>query len=256
MTQVGHVWTAKQLKSPGSVFSFPVVKTMDPGSGTEENFESFEFEPAPIATLGPVPPPGVNMAGTGVLTPEPVAELWYNGTQNDSDGSETGAVTVRLNITYSYPSVVLDHSIYIRDVVCEAGTLHGRFNSSYPFFYAQDTWQTDEDVLLITSAPTCGDDVAQNAFFLAHTVSFTESSLSFEALGQIVELKDVFADMNIDFGNVTVSTPAQEEETCGSPSADTLRGLPAVACGTNFDKALDDKLGYYSAGGLDAQVRG
>ncbi|KAK4124723.1 hypothetical protein N657DRAFT_670636 [Parathielavia appendiculata] len=256
MTQVGHVWTAKQLQSPGSVFSFPTVTPMDPGSGTEENFEGpFEFEPAPIATLGPVPPPGVNMAGTGVLTPDPVSELWYNGTQSESDGSDLGPVTVRLNITYNYASIVLDHSIYIRDVVCSAGTLHGRFNSSYPFFFAQDTWQTDEDVLLITSAPSCGDDAAQNAFFLAHTISFQESSFSFEALGQIVELKDVFADLNIDFGNITVSTPADEEQqTCGSPSADTLRGLPAVPCGTNFDNALDDKLGYYSDGGRDAQA--
>ncbi|KAK4102316.1 hypothetical protein N658DRAFT_506504 [Parathielavia hyrcaniae] len=255
MAQVGYVWTAKQLKSPGSVFGFPTVTPMDPGSGIEEDFEGpIEFEPAPIATLGPVPPPGVNMAGTGVLTPDPISELWYNGTQNDSDGSDLGPVTVRLNITYNYPSIVLDHSIYIRDVVCSAGTLHGRFNSSYPFFFAQDTWQTDDDVILITSAPSCGDDAAQNAFFLAHTISFQESSLSFEALGQIVELKDIFADLNIDFGNIAVSTPDETEETCGSPSADTLRGLPAVPCGANFDHALDDKLGYYSAGGLDAQA--
>ncbi len=68
MNEVGHVWTAKQLKSPGSIFAFTTVAPMDPGSGTEENFEGpIELEPAPIATLGPVPPPGVNMAGTGVL---------------------------------------------------------------------------------------------------------------------------------------------------------------------------------------------
>ena len=250
------MWTAKQLKSPGSIFNFPTVTPMDPGSGTEESFEGpFEFEPAPIATLGPVPPPGVNMAGTGVLTPDPVSELWYNGTQSDSDGTDLGAVTVRLNITYSYPSIVLDHSIFILDVVCEAGTLHGRFNSSYPFLFAQDTWQTDEDVLLVTSAASCGNDAAQNAFFLAHTISFQESALSFEALGQLVELKDVFADLNIDFGNITTTAaPDQEEEACGSPSAESLHGLPAVGCGANFDKTLDDKLGYYSEGGRDVQA--
>jgi hypothetical protein len=230
---------------------------MDPGSGTEENFEGpIELEPAPIATLGPVPPPGVNMAGTGVLTPDPVSELWYNGTQTESDGSDLGPVTVRLNITYSYPSLVLDHSIYIKDVVCEAGALHGRFNTSYPFYFAQDSWETDEDVILITSAATCGNEAAQNAFFLAHTISFEESSLSFEALGQLVELKDVFADLTVDFGNITVTGSPEDEgpNACGSPSGDTLRGLPAVACGTDFDKSLDDKLGYYSAGGRDAQV--
>ena len=249
------MWTAKQVKSPGSIFTFHTATPMDPGSGTEETFEGpFVIEPAPIATLGPVPPPGINMAGTGVLTPDPVSQLWYNGGQSDSDGTDLGPVTVRLNITYSYPSIVLDHSIFIKDVVCEAGTLHGRFNTSYPFYFTQDSWQTDEDVILITSAASCGNEADHNAFFLTHTISFQESSFSFEALGQLVELRDIFADLNVDFGNITVSNPPPEEDTCGSPSADTLHGLPAVPCGTNFDKALDDKLGYYSEGGLDAQA--
>ena len=257
LSKVGYVWTAKQLIAPGSIFAFPTVGTpMDPGTGTETSFDGpITLDPAPIATLGPVPPPGVNMAGTGVLTPDPVAELWYNGTQSDSDGTDLGPVTVRLNVTYSYPTIVLDHSVYITDVICDSssGSLHGRFNTSYPFYYAQDTWQTDEDVLLITSAATCGADAAQNAFFLAHTISFTEASFSFEALGQHVELKDVFADMTIDFGNITVNA-VEADDVCGSPSADALLGLPAVACGPNFDKTLDDKLGYYSDSGADAQV--
>jgi hypothetical protein len=252
------VWTAKQLRAPGSVFTFPTVTPMDPGSGTEtDDFsEPIELEAAPIATLGPVPPPGVNMAGTGVLTPDPVSELWYNGTQSDSDGSDLGPVTVRLNITYAYPSIVLDHSIFIKDVVCEAGTLHGRFNTSYPYYFSEANWPTDDDVLLITSADSCGDDAAQNAFFLAHTISFTEDSLSFEALGQIVQLSDVFADLTVDFGNITVADAPQDEQqdVCGTPSADTLHGLPAVPCGTNFDQVLDDKLGYYSSAGGDAEA--
>lgn len=257
--ELAHVWTAKQLKSPGSIFNFPTVTNSTPGpDDTEEFFEPIVLEPAPIATLGPVPPPGVNMAGTGVLTPDPVSELWYNGTQSEADGSDAVPVVVRLNITYSYPSIVLDHSIWIKDVACEAGVLHGRFNTSYPFYYAKDTWPSDEEVLLITTAPTCSDDeTGQNAFFLATTISFDDASLSFEALGQTVELKDVFAELDIDFGDITVDTPAEEEEpvdACGSPESDTLLGLPAVPCGWNFDKTLDEKLGFYSDD-HDAQVR-
>lgn len=229
---------------------------MDPGTGTETGLDGpVTLEADPVATLGPVPPPGVNMAGTGVLTPAPVAELWYNGSQSDSNGTDLGAVTVRLNIEYNHPTIVLDHSIFITDVVCESGALHGRFNTSYPFYFAQDTWQTNEDVLLSTSAATCGADAAQTAFFLAHTISFTEASLSFEALGQIAELKDVFADMTVDFGDITVAAqPDPPEDACGSPSADTLHGLPAVACGADFDKTLDEKLGYYSSTTNDVQV--
>lgn len=252
-----HVWTAKQLRAPGNVFTFPTATPMDPGSGTEtDDFAGLiELEAAPMATLGPVPPPGINMAGTGVLTPDPVAQLWYNGDQAANDDGEVEPVTVRLNITYAYPSIVLDHSIFIKDVVCEAGTLHGRFNTSFPYYFATENWPTGDELLLITSADSCGDDAAQNAFFLAHTVSFREESLSFEALGQLVQLADVFDDLVIDFGNITATAaPEKQEEACGTPPADTLHGLPAVACGTNFDKALDDKLGYYSSAGGDLEV--
>jgi hypothetical protein len=249
--ELAHVWTAKQLKSPGSIFNFPTVTNSTPGpDDTEEFFEPIVLEPAPIATLGPVPPPGLNMAGTGVLTPDPVSELWYNGTQSEADGSDAVPVVVRLNITYSYPSIVLDHSIWIKDVACEAGVLHGRFNTSYPFYYAKDTWPRNEEVLLITAASTCSDDeTGQNAFFLATAISFDDASLSFEALGQTVELKDIFAALVIDFGDIKVDAPAEEEEqidACGSPESDTLLGLPAVPCGWNFDKTLDEKLGFYS----------
>ncbi|GAB1319992.1 hypothetical protein MFIFM68171_10202 [Madurella fahalii] len=163
--------------------------------------------------------------------------------------------SVRLNITYAYPSIALGHSIFIKDIVCEAGTLHGRFNISFPYYFAAENWPTGDDVLLITSADSCGDDPAQNAFFLAHTVSFREDSLSFEALGQLVQLADVFDDLVIDFGNITTPAASEEQdEACGTPSADTLHGLPAVPCGNSFDKALDDKLGYYSAAGGDIEA--
>ncbi len=37
-SDVAHVWTAKQLRSPDSSFNFPTVTHMDPGSGTEVDF--------------------------------------------------------------------------------------------------------------------------------------------------------------------------------------------------------------------------
>ncbi|KAL2136947.1 hypothetical protein VTI74DRAFT_11129 [Chaetomium olivicolor] len=257
-SEVGHVWTAKQLKTASQVGLWPTVGNSDPGEG-EEIFdfnEPIELPGAPVAQLGPVPPPGINMAGTGVLTPESATQLWFNGSQTGADGEDLGAVTVRLNITYKYPSIVLDHSIFIKDVVCEAaGALHGRFNSSAPYLFAKDTWVVDDgDVLLITSVPSCISDETTTAFFLTHTVSFDDATLAFEALGQVVELKDVFDDMDVDFGNITVDESAGDDAfntTCGSPSSDTIQVLPAVPCGFNFDEALDNRRGYYSDNGAD-----
>lgn len=256
LAHVGHVWTAKQLRSPKVVFAFPTATPMDIGSGSEEDFfeAPIELPAAPMATLGPVPPPGVNMAGTGVLTPEPEATLWYHGEQTDSDGTVLDPTTVKLSITYNYPSIVLDHSVFIRDIVCEAGSLHGRYNISYPYYFAQGAWPVGEEFLLITSAESCAPETGGTAFFLAHTVTFHDDSLSFEANGQPVELKDIFAEMDIDFGELDLPENVEEDDTCGTPASGTLRGLPAVACGTNFDSSLDDALGYYSEGGLDEQV--
>ena len=256
LSVVAHVWTAKQTRSPKVVFAFPTATPMDIGSGTEEDYfeEPIELPAAPIATLGPVPPPGVNMAGTGVLTPEPEATLWYHGEQTDSDGTELGPTTVKVSVSYNYPSIVLEHSVFIRDIVCEAGSLHGRYNTSFPYYFAQSTWPVDEDFLLITSSESCAPESGGTAFFLAHTVTFDDASLSFEAYGQPVKLADIFAELDIDFGNITIPQNVEEDDSCGTPSSGALKGLPAVACGTNFDKSLDDALGYYSEGGLDEQV--
>lgn len=260
-SEAAHVWTAKQLKTASQVGLWPTVGNSDPGEGEEifDFSEPIELPGAPVAQLGPVAPPGINMAGTGVLTPEPATQLWFNGTQTGAEGEDLGAVTVRLNITYKYPSIVLDHSIFIKDVVCEAGgALNGRFNSSAPYFFAKDTWVVDNsDVLLITSVPSCISGDTTTAFFLTHTVSFDDATFAFEALGQAVELADVFDDLDVDFGNITVDESAGDDAfntACGSPSSDTIQGLPAVPCGFDFDEALDKRRGYYSDNGADVQV--
>jgi hypothetical protein len=74
-SNAAHVWTTKQLRSPDSSFNFPTVTHINPGSGTKVDFQAIELAATPFATLGPVAPPGINMAGTGVLTPNLVAEL-------------------------------------------------------------------------------------------------------------------------------------------------------------------------------------
>jgi hypothetical protein len=235
------------------------VTDSDVGTGTETEFGSpIELESLPVATLGPVLPPGVNLAGTGVLTPAPIAELWYNGSQAQGDDVPSEPVRVRLNITYIHPIVNLDYSIFLRDVRCDSdGVLHGRFNESYSYFFAKSSWPLAADFVLVTSAPSCGADEAQNAFFLAQTVMFQDASLSFEAHGQEVELVKVIEEMGIEFGNLTITSngPKDEEHTCGAPPSDIIQGLPAIPCGTGFDLALDSKLGYYSSQRSDAQVQ-
>lgn len=260
--KVDYVWTAIVKKSAKDAKSFYTVPDRDLEGGSEAFLiDIMTLESPPLATLGPVPPPGVNMGGLKVLTPAPQAQLWYNGGDDAMDDDESGAVTVRLSIDYMYPSIVLEHSIYITDISCGAGSLSGRFTEATPLIHASEEWPAQAPLLLITSAASCGVEGAQNTFWLAETVTFDISAKTFVAPGKAVELADVFTNMDIDFGKIEVeedpddgTSSDDDADTCGSPSSDFLDDLPAVSCGANFDKALDEALGFYAAGGADQQV--
>jgi hypothetical protein len=207
------------------------------------------------------------MGGTDVLTPAQDNQHFYNASQTDAtNGTAVGGVTIQLNVTYNHPSVALDHSIYIIDVACENGTLlRAVFNSTGAYAYAESSWPalvaSGDSLVLITSAPTCGADADQNAFFLAKTLNFDDTTLSFVAHGKEEALNDLLQVMQVGVGGGAIHLPASSNDTassqgdgsnstqpaCGSPSADTLDGLPAVPCGPDFDSALDNRLGYYSA---------
>lgn len=42
------------------------------------------------------------------------------------------------------------------------------------------------------------------------------------------------------------SSSATSAPSCVAPANAQIRGLPAVACGEEFDRALDEPLGYYT----------
>lgn len=252
---VSYVWGAVVKKAATDLYAFPTVadKPLDAGATESMMASIMTLESPPLATLGPVAPPGINMGGLKVLTPDPQAQLWYNGADEDMENEDSGAVTVRLTIDYKYPSIVLDHSIYIKDVSCAGGVLTGSFSEQTPFLHAAQEWPSQAPILLITSAQSCGNG-AQNSFWLASSVTFDVGASTFSAPGEITELADIYEELTADFGKIEYdedaddgTTGSDDADSCGSPSSSTLDDLPAVACGANFDKALDEALGYYSA---------
>lgn len=55
--------------------------------------------------------------------------------------------------------------------------------------------------------------------------------------------------MDIDFGTIIADAPEEPEfsdTACGTPGQTVLNGLPALACGTDFDARLDEHLTFYS----------
>lgn len=259
---VGHVWGAVVKKAAKDAFAFPTIPDKGLESGATESMmaDVLTLPPMPTATLGPVSPPGIDMGGLGVLTPEPKTELWFGGSADQMKDEESGAVTVRISVDYKYPSIVLDHSIYIKNVDCSSGSLQGKFDNLLAFTHAADSWPAKAPLLLITSAKSCGNS-DQNSFWLAQSVAFDQSANTFSAPGKAVELADIYNEMDIDFGKIEVNNSTSNSSmgtdgdalSCGKPNSPFVDGLPAVACGTSFDKSLDDNLGYYAANGDDEQ---
>lgn len=214
----------------------------------------------PLATLGPVAPPGIDMGGLGVLTPDATNELWFGGSADAMKDEDSGAVTVRITVDYKYPSIVLDHSVYIKNIDCASGSLQAKFDNLLAFSHAADTWPAKVPLLLITSATSCGNG-DQNSFWLARSITFDQNANTFSASGATVELADVYNEMGIDFGKIeqrnsttnSTSSTGDDVSSCGKPDSPFLDDLPAVACGTSFDKALDEQLGYYAGNGDDEE---
>ncbi|KAJ4359090.1 hypothetical protein N0V95_002484 [Ascochyta clinopodiicola] len=260
---VSYVWGAVVKKAAKDVFTFPTVANKELEAGATESImaEVMTLPSPPLATLGPISPPGIDMGGLGVLTPDSVSEIWFGGSADAMKDEDSGAVTVRITVDYKYPSIVLDHSVYIKNVDCASGSLQAKFDNLLAFSHAADTWPAKAPLVFVTSAKSCGNG-EQNSFWLAQSVTFNMNANTFSAPGKAVELADIYNEMDIDFGKIEQrnstgngTSPSSDEDalSCGKPSSPFLNDLPAVACGTSFDKALDEKLGFYAGAGDDEE---
>lgn len=181
------------------------------------------------------------------------SNLWFNGPEAGGDEAD-GGVTVRVVVQYKYPSIVLDYSIYIKDLACTFDGISGRLNQPLIYERAKTAWEA-HPLIFITTDPSCVKEGEASYFIVSTAVSFEDGDQTFVISGTVSELADVFEDKAIDFGKITYEVPTVPSgpvngdaatNTCGSPDSDMIDGLPAVSCGDGFDKALNDKLGYYS----------
>jgi hypothetical protein len=230
-------------------------------TGVESLFSGPTVIPGPPhALLGPIAPFDTDMSSMDVIAPAPVAGLFYSsGSDANSTGNATapGATVAKLSATFQYPSVVLDHSIFIT-ASCSGGVLTAVFSTLAAYNQAQSTWPTGTKFILVTADPSCGDGT-QNSFFLASSVTFSTSPvMEATAPGTVVDMVDIIDDLGVDFGTIppsnSTSNSTASAYVCGSPANDTIGGLPAAPCGPQFDQVLDDKLGYYSGADADISV--
>jgi hypothetical protein len=224
--------------------------------------------PAPV-TLIPQAPPNVDTAGTDVLTPQNISQLWFGGSSSASNVSNAvNAPSARLNVTFEYPSIVLDNSINIYNIECGSADLSfmlsASFNTTVAYTAAETSWAathgSSSELILITAAPGCSSD-GDYIYFVASSCDFDDTTQSVGCAGNIESIADIVQELGIDFGSILSSTTnvASNPELevtygCFTPSSTEINGLPALYCGPDFDERLDNQLGYYSGAASDFNV--
>ncbi|KEQ62137.1 uncharacterized protein M437DRAFT_75808 [Aureobasidium melanogenum CBS 110374] len=202
--------------------------------------------PAPTATLAALIPPGLDLNNVENLTPDPQANLYFGGAQSANNATSTVA---KVGVGFQHPSVVLDHTNYIKSVHCDNSSITIVFNDATAFQHSETEWQTDGHVILVTSEDTCGAN-GTSTMFLTASFTFDTTNLIAVGQGQQAHLADVFDTLDLDFGTVTTSN------TTYVPNCGTMNGtngtFPSAACGNSFDATLDQELGYYSGADADA----
>ncbi|KAK5093496.1 hypothetical protein LTR70_004672 [Exophiala xenobiotica] len=198
------------------------------GPGSEFELEGpLDLGSIPPTILDPVSPPDIDMGSLDRIDAQEKSNLWFNGPEAGGD-EEDGGVTVRVAVEYKYPSIVLDHSIYIEDLECTSGGISGKLNQPLAYERAKTAWEA-HPLIFITTNPSCIKEGEASFFIVSTAVSFEDGDQTFAISGTVSELADVFEDMAVDFGKITYE--------CGG-----------------FDEALNNKLGYYSDEGDDQYV--
>jgi hypothetical protein len=201
------------------------------------------------------------MAGTDVLTPQEVSQLWFGNWSSGSNASDVVNVpTVRMNVTFEYSSIVLDNSIDIINVQCGTSNLSADFNGTAAYEAAKTSWAATQgnssELILITAAPGCSSD-GHYIYFVANSCDFNDGSQSVTCAGDVESIADIAQEVGLDFGSISyppsvASNPELESAYgCFQPSSAEIDGLPAIYCGPDFDERLDNQLGFYSGADAD-----
>ncbi|KAG9527760.1 hypothetical protein KCU93_g4897, partial [Aureobasidium melanogenum] len=239
---------ASSSSTVSSSTSTSVVNALPTPSAVGSVFTASEvtLPPAPTATLAALIPPGLDLNNVENLTPDPQANLYFGGAQSANNATSTVA---KVGVGFQHPSVVLDHTNYIKSVHCDNSSITIVFNDATAFQHSETEWQTDGHVILVTSEDTCGAN-GTSTMFLTASFTFDTANLIAVGQGQQAHLADVFDTLDLDFGTVTTSNTTYVPN-CGSMNG-TNGTFPSAACGSSFDVTLDQELGYYSGADADA----
>ncbi|KAF4549188.1 Hypothetical protein D9617_23g006030 [Elsinoe fawcettii] len=216
-------------------------------AGTTFEASKVELKPAETAVLTAMAPPGTDLTSLDNLTPSKNASLYFAGAPSDNSSAGTAAA---LDMKFAYPSVVLDHTVFITSVSCSESVMRIQYNNKEAYTHASDSWKKDNKVILITASDSCGLN-ASSTVFVSTSFTFDDAGMIAKVKGAIQDMSTVYASVSMDFGSVDMSNVTYVPPSCGSLPANASLKFPTSDCGSNFDSNLDQKLGYYSGADAD-----
>ncbi|KAJ9649053.1 hypothetical protein H2199_000966 [Coniosporium tulheliwenetii] len=252
----------------GSVTASPTATTTSTmyasmASGTAV----FESTAAPMKTLLPAVHWDHQKSNVDNLRPVEAnsgVPLYYD--QHGSGGrADPGKEAMMAFMTpyFKTPSVVLDHSDFVKSVSYQQGALSIVFTNPAAYARASSSWNVDNGLLMVTYTEGCGGYWdGERCYFQVDEVIFNPKTGSALAKGIPASLNDVIDKIDLEWGTwkpspTTVSGPrptstgtdlsfsgsGDDDGTCYAP-VDTKYGLPTACLGDYFDEDLDVDLGY------------
>ncbi|GIZ47997.1 hypothetical protein CKM354_001107200 [Cercospora kikuchii] len=162
---------------------------------------------APRAVLEPIIPPMTDEDALLTLATTKNVTLAWAGSSNTNtskgvfrrDGS---AVLTQATFEFRHPTVALDHSTYISQISCSNGKLTAKLTDK-AYAYVKKRWPTNSPIIFVTAVQGCGKD-EENDYFLARSVTFSDTSKTFTASGAESTYKQIGLRFDLSWGDVGV----------------------------------------------------
>ncbi|GAM89318.1 hypothetical protein ANO11243_073550 [Dothideomycetidae sp. 11243] len=228
--------------SKGKVSKSHHSTTHAPGATPSANSAAHTFSPVRVPASSTIAaklvvPSGINRLSPKNLIPAKGQQLAFQA----STGNSTD-IAASSNVTYKYPSVMLDYSAFVSSVSCAGSSISIVFNDKSSLVKSNTDWSKESPLLLITSTSPCSSD-GSSYMFLATSITKSGSS-TLIAKGSKTTLKDALKTYSLSFG----PGPSDDDTTTVTDECGTLDANgdgPTITCGPYFNMALNDKAGYY-----------
>ncbi|CAD0053896.1 unnamed protein product, partial [Aureobasidium pullulans] len=221
------------------------------------NFDWSETADAlvPTVTLSPAVHWDVVVGTQNLIPANQPAPLYYNDGGPRADPSVAHSFGT-LDINYKIPAVNLDHTDCATSISYDSGVLSVKFADAACFAQAQGSWSSNQQLIFITYSNICQNFAnGQFCYYVSSSLVFSIAGLTVIVSGEIVEVADWMSEgsspepqvsingdnptSTLSGGSTTSATPSSTNAACNA------YGLPIGPLDVNFDRYLDDCLGYY-----------